>query len=122
MCVFASLLGCFVWFVMTKRGKGATEIAEEVVYSSELGRSEAMNRFLAILVVEGWLSGMEVVWSPGSEITPTPHGDEVVVFSAFFDAGLRIPSAPLVAEVLGIYRVVLAQLTPKSIARLSISE
>lgn len=121
VCVFASLPGCFVWFVVTKRGKGVAETTEGS-YSSELGWSKAMDRFLATLVDEGWLPSMEVVRSLSSEIMLTPRNNAAVVFSAFFDVGFRIPSVPLVVEVLGIYQAELAQLTPNSIAHLSIFE
>lgn len=45
-----------------------------------------------------------------------------MVFAMFFDAGLQIPWVTLVAEVLRLYGVELAQLTPNSLLRLSVFE
>lgn len=68
------------------------------------------------------MSNLDVVQAPGTTTVPEPRKDEAVVFAAFFNTGLWIPSVDLVAEVLRLYGVELAQLTPNSLVRLSIFE
>jgi hypothetical protein len=48
---------------------------------------------------------------PGAEEIPEPEG-ELVVFEAFFVAGLRLPAHRFVAEVLQRFEVQVHQLTP----------
>jgi hypothetical protein len=55
---------------------------------------------------------------PGTEKTPNPQG-VVVVFEAFFEAGLRFPCHPFVVEVLKHFNVQLHQLTSNAIVALS---
>jgi hypothetical protein len=48
---------------------------------------------------------------PGAEEVPEPEG-ELVVFEAFFIAGLRLPAHRFVSEVLQKFEVQVHQLTP----------
>ena len=93
-----------------------------MTYTSELGKSLVTNLVLGTLVEEGKLESLEKVRAPGAETTPTPRGDEAVVFVACFDAGLRLPCIGLVKDVLRLYGVELAQLTPNSIVKLGVFE
>jgi hypothetical protein len=56
----------------------------------------------------------------GEETTPTPKGDEVVVFKSFFRAGLQFPLNEMIGEVLDNFETYLHQLTANAIVRLSI--
>jgi hypothetical protein len=55
---------------------------------------------------------------PGAEEVPEPEG-ELVVFEAFFTAGLRLPAHRFVSEVLRKFNVQIHQLTPNAIVALS---
>jgi hypothetical protein len=55
---------------------------------------------------------------PGAEEIPEPEG-EIVVFEAFFIAGLRLPAHRFVAEVLQKYEVQIHQLTPNVMVALA---
>jgi hypothetical protein len=55
---------------------------------------------------------------PGAEEIPKPVG-EIVVFKAFFLAGLRLPAHRFVAEVLQRYDVQIHQLTPNVVVALA---
>ncbi|KAG8048687.1 hypothetical protein GUJ93_ZPchr0009g632 [Zizania palustris] len=59
---------------------------------------------------------------PGRETAPRPREGEVVVFEAFFDAGLGFPASELLAGVLEAFHVELPQLSPNAVARLAIFE
>src|SRR5688572_24743793 len=50
---------------------------------------------------------------PGAEEVPEPEG-ELVVFEAFFIAGLRLPAHRFVSEVLQKFEVQVHQLTPNA--------
>jgi hypothetical protein len=54
----------------------------------------------------------------GAEEIPEPEG-EIVVFEAFFIAGLRLPAHRFVAEVLQRYDVQIHQLTPNAVVALT---
>jgi hypothetical protein len=56
--------------------------------------------------------------SSGAEEIPEPEG-EIVVFEAFFIAGLRLPAHRFVAEVLQRYDVQIHQLTPNVVVALA---
>lgn len=90
-------------------------------YTSELGRSMVTKRTLLTLVEEK-LSSLYVMRAPRAETTPALRVDEAMVFVTFFDAGLRIPTVDLVAGVMRLYGVELAQLTLNSIVWLSVWE
>jgi hypothetical protein len=60
-------------------------------------------------------SGVERV--PGAEEVPEPKG-ELVVFEAFFIAGLRLPAHRFVSEVLWRFEVQVHQLTPNVVVAL----
>lgn len=81
-----------------------------------------MNLVLWTLVDEGKLESLEKVRSPGTETVPAPWPDEMVVFVAYFDAGLRIPCIELISSVLQLYGVELAQLTSNSLVKLGVFE
>jgi hypothetical protein len=55
---------------------------------------------------------------PGAEEVPEPEG-ELVVFEAFFAAGLRLPAHHFVGEVLRRFNVQVHQLTPNAVVALS---
>ena len=55
---------------------------------------------------------------PGAEEVPEPEG-ELVVFEAFFAAGLRLPAHRFVAEVLWRFKVQVHQLTPNAVVALA---
>jgi hypothetical protein len=55
---------------------------------------------------------------PGAEEVPEPEG-ELVVFEAFFAAGLRLPAHRFVGEVLCRFNVQVHQLTPNAVVALS---
>jgi hypothetical protein len=55
---------------------------------------------------------------PGAEEVPKPEG-ELVVFEAFFVAGLRLPAHRFVAEVLRRFEVQVHQLTPNAVVALA---
>jgi hypothetical protein len=55
---------------------------------------------------------------PGAEMVPEPEG-ELVVFEAFFAAGLRLPAHRFVAEVLRRFEVQVHQLTPNAVVALA---
>jgi hypothetical protein len=54
---------------------------------------------------------------PGAEEVPKPEG-ELIVFEAFFTAGLRLPAHRFVAEVLQRFEVQVHQLTPNAVVAL----
>ena len=92
------------------------------VYTDELGRSLVTPSALRVLHGEGRIARLEDVRAPGSEVVPKPEEDEAVIFVAFLDAGLRLPCASFVTEVLPLYGVSLAQLTPNSLVKLGVFE
>jgi hypothetical protein len=55
---------------------------------------------------------------PGAEEVPEPEG-ELVVFEAFFAAGLRLPAHRFVGEVLRRFEVQVHQLTPNAVVALA---
>jgi hypothetical protein len=55
---------------------------------------------------------------PGAEEVPEPEG-ELIVFEAFFTAGLRLPAHRFVAEVLQRFEVQVHQLTPNAVVALA---
>jgi hypothetical protein len=55
---------------------------------------------------------------PGAEEVPEPEG-ELVVFEAFFIAGLRLPAHRFVSEVLQKFEVLVHQLTPNAVVALA---
>jgi hypothetical protein len=62
--------------------------------------------------------GGGVGWVPGAEKVPEPEG-ELVVFEAFFIAGLRLPPHRFVSEVLQKFEVQVHQLTPNAVVVLA---
>jgi hypothetical protein len=62
--------------------------------------------------------GGEVARVPGAEEVPEPEG-ELVVFEAFFAAGLRLPAHRFVAEVLRRFELQVHQLTPNAVVVLA---
>jgi hypothetical protein len=73
-------------------------------------RVQDMQRF-------GYFGG-RVARVPGAEEIPEPEG-ELVVFEAFFVAGLRLPAHRFVGEVLRRFNVQVHQLTPNAVVALS---
>ena len=74
------------------------------------------------MVREGKIPSRAVVRPPLDEEVPEPLAHEVVVFEAFFKAGLSFSSAPLLKEVLRHYYVELPRLHSNAIARLATFE
>ena len=62
--------------------------------------------------------GGGVARAPGTEEVPEPEG-ELVVFEAFFAAGLRLPAHRFVGEVLRRFNVQIHQLTPNAMVALA---
>jgi hypothetical protein len=62
--------------------------------------------------------GSGVGWAPGAEDVPEPDG-ELVVFEAFFVAGLCLPAHRFVVEVMRRLEVQIHQLTPNAMAALA---
>ena len=62
--------------------------------------------------------GGGVARASGTEKVPEPEG-ELVVFEAFFAAGLRLPAHRFVGEVLRRFNVQIHQLTPNAVVALS---
>jgi hypothetical protein len=59
------------------------------------------------------------VWRAlGAEEVPEPKG-ELIVFQAFFAAGLRLPTHRFVVEVLRKFEVQVHQLTPNAVVALA---
>jgi hypothetical protein len=56
---------------------------------------------------------------PGEEVVPEPAADEAIVFEEFFAAGLRMPSHPVLIDILVKFRVQIHQLTPNAFAQFS---
>jgi hypothetical protein len=50
--------------------------------------------------------------------TPKPHGDEVVVFTEYFEVGLRLPSIKFLVRVLDLFNVDLHQMSSNAFIRL----
>jgi hypothetical protein len=61
--------------------------------------------------------GSGVRWALGTEEVPEPEGG-LVVFEAFFAAGLRVPMHRFVVEVLRKFEVQVHQLTPNAVVAL----
>jgi hypothetical protein len=62
--------------------------------------------------------GGGVARAPGTEEVPEPEG-ELVVFEAFFAAGLRLPAHRFVGQVLRRFNIQIHQLTPNAVVALS---
>lgn len=67
----------------------------------------------------GWLPHADARFC-GTEATPDPHDDEVVVFKEFFETRLRWPPHPLVIGSLRRFNLCFHQLTPSCFVKLSI--
>ena len=104
---------------MSKRGKDG---GGSVTYTDELGRSSVTGAILRALHTEGKLRSLDDVRAPGTEVVPSPREDETILFVAFLDAGLRLPCVAAVGNILQLYGVDVAQLTPNSIVRLGVFE
>jgi hypothetical protein len=62
---------------------------------------------------------VKIVWRAlGAEEVPEPEG-ELIVFQAFFAAGLRLPTHRFVVEVLRKFEVQVHQLTPNAVVALA---
>lgn len=104
---------------MTKQNKDAGSSA---VYTNELDCCTVAPAVLWALRDEGKLVDLKDMHAPGSEVSSAPWEDEAVVFAAFLDAGLCLSCVDSLFQVLQLYRVDLAQLTPNSIAKLGVFE
>jgi hypothetical protein len=75
-------------------------------------------RWPAFKICNGWGFGGGVGRVPGAEEVPEPEG-ELVVFEAFFIAGLCLPAHCFVSEVLQKFEVQVHQLTPNAVVALA---
>lgn len=66
------------------------------------------------------MASLDEVCAPRAERVTAPRTNEVVIFVAFFDMGLKLPSVQLVTCVLRLYGLELAQLTPYSFVKLGV--
>jgi hypothetical protein len=62
--------------------------------------------------------GNGVGQAPGAEDVHEPE-DELVVFEAFFTAGLRLPAHRFIVEVLRKFKIQIHQLTPNAMVVLA---
>lgn len=103
---------------MMKRSKANGDEGGEASHTNDLGRSTVTEWMLCTLKEEGKVASLNVVHVPRSETMLKPRANEAIIFVAFFDMGLRLPSIEWVACVLRLYRVELAQLMPNSFVKL----
>jgi hypothetical protein len=76
-------------------------------------------RWPACKICNGWgYFGGGVGRVPAAAEVPEPEG-ELVVFEAFFIAGLRLPAHHFVSEVLQKFEVQVHQLTPNAVVALA---
>ena len=74
-----------------------------------LGKSRVTEEALQRLVREGMIEERDGARLPRrTETEPKPWALEAIIFVAFFDAGLRMPSVLFVGEVLRAYKLELA--------------
>jgi hypothetical protein len=60
-------------------------------------------------------------WRPATgEDIPTPNTEEIVVFSSFFQRGLRPPACDFLRGILDHYKIELVHLNPNSILQIAI--
>lgn len=95
---------------------------DEASYTVDLGRSLVTERVLRTLVEKGKVASLVAVHVPGLKTVMNPQSNEVVVFMAYFNVGLRLPSVELLVHVLWLFRVELEQLTPNSLVKLGVFE
>jgi hypothetical protein len=57
---------------------------------------------------------------PTGETSAKPHPDEVIIFRDFFTAGLRFPLDPAMVKIFKLFGVLLHQMTPTLVLRLSL--
>jgi hypothetical protein len=57
--------------------------------------------------------------APSTESVSEPRANEVVVFEEFFAAGLRMPPHPVLVDILHKFRVLVHQLMPNAIVKIS---
>lgn len=95
---------------------------DEASYTVDLGRSLVTERVLRTLVEKGKVASLVAVHVPGLKMVLNPQSNEVVVFMAYFNVGLRLPSVELLVHVLWLFRVELEQLTPNSLVKLGVFE
>lgn len=81
-----------------------------VVHIDELGHSTVTSHVLQALKDEGKLGDVADVRAPGTKTVPAPQEDETIVSVAFFGTDFCFPCVGLVAQVLQLYGVDLAQI------------
>jgi hypothetical protein len=96
-----------------------SNVAEELHADDtvELGVSRMSSVHVQDMQQLGYFGG-GVARVPGTEEVPEPEG-ELVVFEAFFAAGLRLPAHRFVGEVLRRFNVQVHQLTPNAVVALA---
>jgi hypothetical protein len=97
----------------------STVAAEElrVGYTVDFGVSRMSSVRVQDMQQLGYFGG-GVARVPGAKEIPEPEG-ELVVFEAFFAAGLRLHAHRFVGEVLRIFNIQIFQLTPNAVVALS---
>jgi hypothetical protein len=109
----------------TPTAESSSEDLSGTVAAAELRPSDTVefgvSRMLLVRVQDmqqlGYFGG-GVGRVPGAEEVPEPEG-ELVVFEAFFIAGLRLPAHRFVSEVLQKFEVQVHQLTPNAVVALA---
>ena len=69
---------------------------------------------------KGYLDDPECCQPGGSDTTPAPKSDEIVLFESFLLQGLRLPINDFVAEVLECFEVFFHQVTPDTFLWMSV--
>lgn len=88
-------------------------------WSCFLGRSLVKEADLAELVSSGALAEGQGTCG-GEAVVPSPGDGRMVVFAAYFTAGLRLPCDDFLSSVLATYEVRLPQLSPSAFPKLAV--
>jgi hypothetical protein len=84
-----------------------------------LGASLVDDDELAKLVNAGLLLEGQS-FAPGNAVVPKPGDNRTLVFTVFFEAGLRFPCNVLLPDILRLFQVELPQLSPSALVRVII--
>lgn len=88
-------------------------------HTGYLGASLIDEAELAKLVSARVVAGGKA-FALGKAVVPKPSKNQTVVFTAFFDAGLRFPCSALLPEILRLFEVELPQLSPSTLVQVAI--
>jgi hypothetical protein len=95
----------------------ATVVELQLSHTMEFGTSRIYSGHMHEMQHLGYF-GNRVGWAPGAEDVPESEG-ELVVFEAFFSAGLHLPAHRFIAEVLLKFEIKIHQLTPNAMVVLA---